>query len=161
MTDYLNWADDLKTVIIGLITGIIGFFICVGIQRYWSNRSIKSMRRRIEQSEAYKANVNNLAKSDRALLIYGLQGLFTLLGLMALIFFMQIVFANVRAGRLGDELDMVLMFLWLLAGIVCVGVIVVLRDVSQYPESIDNIEKKITKLKNKLLGRSRTEGQHD
>ena len=72
MTDYLNWADDLKTVIIGLITGIIGFFICVGIQRYWSNRSIKSMRRRIEQSEAYKANVNNLAKSDRALLIYGL-----------------------------------------------------------------------------------------
>jgi hypothetical protein len=72
---------------------------------------------------------------------------------MALIFFMEIVFASIRAGRLGDELDMVLMFLWLLAGIVCVGVIVVLRDVKQYPESIDNIEKRITKLKNKLLGR--------
>jgi uncharacterized membrane protein YqjE len=160
MTDYLDWAD-FKTIVISLITGIIGFFICLGIQRYWSNHSIKSMKRRIEKEESYKANVNNLAKSDRALLIYGLQGLFTLLGLMALIFFMEIVFASIRAGRLGDELDMVLMFLWLLAGIVCVGVIVVLRDVKQYPESIDNIEKRITKLKNKLLGRSRTEGQND
>jgi hypothetical protein len=119
------------------------------------------MKRRIEQNEAYKENVNNLAKSDRALLIYGLQGLFTLLGLMALTFFMQIVFANVRAGRLGDEWDMLLMFLWLLPGIVCVGVIVVLRDVRQYPESIDNIEKRITKLKSKVLGRSSSEGQHD
>ena len=149
MTEYLSW-DDLKTVIISLITGVMGFFICVGIQRYWSNRSIKSMRHRIEQNEAYKANVNNLAKSDRALLIYGLQGLFTILGLMALIFFMQI--AIVRAGR-SDELDMVLMFLWLLAGVACVGVILVLRDVSKYPESIDNIEKRITKLKSRLLGR--------
>lgn len=151
MTDYLNWAD-LKTIIISLITGIIGGLIVLGIARYWSNHSIKSMKRRIEQNEAYKANVNNLAKSDRALLIYGLQGLFTVLGLMALIFFMQVAFAIVRAGRL-DELDLVLMFLCLLAGIACVGVIVVFRDVSKYPESIDNIEKRITKLKNKLLGR--------
>jgi len=150
MTDYLNWAD-LKSYIIG----IIGGFSVLGIARYWSNHSIKSMKRRIEQNEAYKANVNNLAKSDRALLIYGLQGLFTLLGLMALIFFMQIWFAIERAGRLVDGLDLVLMFLWFLAGLVCVGVIVVLRDVSTYPESLDNIEKRITKLKNKLLVRRR------
>ena len=156
MADYLNW-DDLKTVIIGLITGVIGGLIVLGIARYWSNRSIKSMKRRIEQSEAYKANVNNLAKSDRALLIYGLQGLFAVLCLMACIFFMQVAFAIGRAGRLVDELDLVLMFLWLLAGIACVGVVMVLRDVSKYPESIDNIEKRITKLKNKLLGRGRVE----
>ena len=119
------------------------------------------MKRRIEQNEAYKENVNNLAKSDRALLIYGFQGLFTLLGLMALIFFMQIVFASVRAGRLGDEWDMLLMFSWLLPGLLCIGVVLVLRDVSQYPKSIENIEKRITKLKSKVLGRSSSEGQHD
>ena len=60
-----------------------------------------------------------------------------------------------------DGLDLVLMFLWFLAGVTCVGFIMVLRDISEYPESIDNIEKRITKLKNKLLGRNRTEGQHD
>jgi hypothetical protein len=156
MTDYLDWAD-FKTIVISLITGIIGFFICLGIQRYWSNHSIKSMKRRIEKEESYKANVNNLAKSDRALLIYGLQGLFVVLCLMACIFFMQAVFASVRAGRLVDELDLVLLFFWFLVGIVCVGIIVVLRDVRQYPESIDNIETRITKLKNKFLGRGSVE----
>ena len=66
MTDYLNWAD-LKSLFIG----IIGGFSVLGIARFWSNYSIKSMKRRIEQNEAYKENVNNLAKSDRALLITG------------------------------------------------------------------------------------------
>jgi hypothetical protein len=58
MTDYyLDWAD-LKS----LIVGIIGSFIVLVIAHYWSKHSIKSMKRRIEKEEAYKANVNNLAK---------------------------------------------------------------------------------------------------
>ena len=150
MTEYLNFAD-LKATIIGLITGIVGFFICLAIQRYWSNRRIKSMRRRIEQNEAYKAEVSSLAKSDRALLIYGFEGLFALLGLMSLVFLIQIIFAVRRAGML-DDLNMVLIFLWFASGAVCIGGIMVLRDVNQYPESLERIEKKITKLKNKLLG---------
>jgi hypothetical protein len=84
--------------------------------------------------------------------------LFTVLGFMALTFFLQIAFPIVRAGRpVVDVLDVVLMFLWLMAGLICLGVVIVLRDVKQYPESIDNIEKRITKLKNKLLGRGRVE----
>ena len=79
---------------------------------------------------------------------------------MALIFFVQIWFAIERAGRLVDGLDLVLMFLWFLAGLVCVGVIVVLRDVSKYPDQSTTL-KRITKPKNNLLGRSRTEGQPD
>jgi hypothetical protein len=59
MTNYLDWAD-LKSVIIGILV----FFICLGIERYWANRRVKSIRRRIEQTEAYKANINNLARSD-------------------------------------------------------------------------------------------------
>ena len=56
---------------------------------------------------------------------------------------------------------MLLMFSWLLPGLLCIGVVLVLRDVSQYPKSIENIEKRITKLKSKVLGRSSSEGQHD
>jgi hypothetical protein len=85
-------------------------------------------------------------------------GLFTVLGFMALTFFMQIAFPIVRAGNNTlDVLDLVLMFLWFVVGIACVGVVIVLRDVKQYPESIDNIENRITKLKNKLLRRGRVE----
>jgi hypothetical protein len=70
---------------------------------------------------------------------------------MSLGFLIQIIFAVKRAGML-DGLDMVLILLWFAAGAVCIGVIMVLRDVSQYPESTEKIEKRITKLKNKLLG---------
>jgi hypothetical protein len=150
MAEYLNFAD-LKATIIGLITGIVGFFICLAMQRYWSNRSIKSMRRRIEQNEAYRANVNNLVRSDRALLIYGFEGLFAVLALMSLVFLIEIIFAVIRAGML-DDLNMVLIFLWFGAGAACVSATLVLRDVNQYPESMEKIEKRITKLKNKLLG---------
>ena len=139
--------NDLKNAIFTIVL----FFVCLGIQQYWSHRRIKSIRRRIEQTEAYKANVNNLAKSDRALLIYGFEGVFAVLGLISLVFLIQIIFAVIRVGKLND-LDMVLILLWFAAGAVCIGVIMVLRDVSQYPESMEKIEKRITKLKNKLLG---------
>jgi len=66
MTSYLDF-NDLKTAIIGIVGGIISFFICVAIQRYWANRSIKSLKSRIEQNEAYKAQLDNYARSDRAL----------------------------------------------------------------------------------------------
>ena len=75
MTDYFDYGD-LKATIIGLITGIAGFFICLGIQRYWSNHTIQSIRRRIEESETEKVKLDNLAKSDRALIIHGFQGVF-------------------------------------------------------------------------------------
>jgi hypothetical protein len=151
MTDYLSWTD-LKTIIISLITGIIGGLIVLAIARYWSNHSIRSMRRRIEQTEAYKANVNNLAKSDRALLIYGFQGLFAILGLMNFLFVIQVIVSVIRAGRLDDW--EIAQLLWIFPGLAAIGVAMVLHDVREYPESIKNIEKKITKLKNKLLWRS-------
>lgn len=81
MIDYLNF-NDLKAAIISILV----FFICLGIQRYWSNHIIKSVKRRIEQSEAYKANVNNLAMSDRALLIYGFQSIFGILAGIIFVF---------------------------------------------------------------------------
>src|SRR5690242_1132638 len=71
--------NDLKTVILSLTTGITGGLIVLGIARYWSNRSIKNMKRRIEATEAQKTQINNLAKSDRALLLYGFGNLFVLL----------------------------------------------------------------------------------
>ena len=147
MTNYLEWAD-LKSLVIG----ILGGFIVLGIARYWSTRSIKSLRRRIEQSEAYKANVNNLAKSDRALLIYGLEGLFGILALIILLFVVQMILPVTRSSSLNDG-DIVLALLWLLPGLACIGAIMILHDVSQYPQSIEKIDNRITKLKNKMLGR--------
>jgi hypothetical protein len=150
MTDYLNFTD-LKTILISLITAIVGFFICVGIQRYWTNHSIKSMRRRIEESEAHKTKLNNLAKSDRALLIFGFQGILVMVVIINIVVVVQVIFVGtIRAGRL-NYLEIALVLLLLLPAILGAALIKMLRDVSEYPGSIENIEKRITELKSKLL----------
>ena len=151
MTEYLNFAD-LKGAIIGLITGVAVFFICGGIQRYRSNRSIKSMKRRIEQSEAYKAELTNLAKSDRALLITCFQAVFLIIGCLCLIFAVEKSFLlNPRPGVFNFE-EFVLLLMWLLPFIGGYFIVRMLQQVADYPKSTEKIEEKITKLKNKLLG---------
>lgn len=150
MTDYLNFAD-LKTLIIGLITGVVAFFVCVALQRYLSNRSIRSMKRRIEQSEAYKAELTNLAKSDRALLITSFQSVFLIIMLLCVIFMVETTLLLSRPGVVNSE-GLALLAIWLLPIIGCFAIVRMLQQVANYPKSIEKIEAKITELKNKLLG---------
>jgi hypothetical protein len=49
MGGYFDYGD-LKALIIG----VIGAFLVLGIQRYWSNWSVKSLQRRIDRSESDK-----------------------------------------------------------------------------------------------------------
>jgi hypothetical protein len=143
---------DLKTIIISLITGIGAYFLSLAIHRYWSNRSIKSMRRRIEENEAYKANLNNLAKSDRALLIRGFEGVFALLCLMNVLFALQPMLVHLYEGSPLNVMELAVIFLWLLGAIVSIGLLNLMRDVSEYPTSTERIDKIISKLKAKFLG---------
>jgi sterol desaturase/sphingolipid hydroxylase (fatty acid hydroxylase superfamily) len=151
MTDYVSWAD-LKTVIIGLSTGVVAFFICVAIQRYWSNRSIKSLRRRIQQAEGQKLLVEDLAKSERAVLLFGFQTVFGLFFAMAIISAAsQLVLVSIVGGR---DLDVIIVtLLWGLPAIISFYAAHLIKKVHDYPASLEIFEKKITKLKNKLLGR--------
>ena len=148
MTEYLNF-NDLKAVIIGLITGIVGFFICVGIQRYWSNRSIKSLKRRIEENEAYKAGLDNLARSDRALITTAFQGVFGILALICIVVVLQIFFLF---GPLMEPVTaLAYILIWSLPTLLCMGIIRTLQDIRNHPQSLEKIEKRIMKLKNKFL----------
>lgn len=145
---------DLKTVLLSLITGVVGYFLSVAIHRSWSNRSIKSMKRRIEENEAYKTNLNNLAKSDRALLIRGFEGVFAVLCLMNTLFGFQLMLVKLHEGGPMNITEIAIVFLWLLGGLASIGLVKLMRDVRQYPESIEKLENRITKLKNKLLSRA-------
>src|SRR6266508_149460 len=89
MDSFLGIADA-KALVIGLIGGVISYFLSLAIHRYWSNRNIKSLKRRIEQNEAYKATLDDLAQSDRSLIIMGFRGVFALLVVILLfpIFFL-------------------------------------------------------------------------
>lgn len=148
MTSYFDFTD-LKTAIIGLVTGVIGGLIVLGIARYWSNRSIKSLKRRLQENEAYKARLDNLARSDRALLIVGFQ---SLLALLAMLFLTSALFLLIRESRPALS-DMAFALLCLMFAVLAIGLIKTLEAVRDYPKSVERINEKITELKKKLLGR--------
>jgi cadmium resistance protein CadD (predicted permease) len=147
MRDYVNFGD-LKS----LILGIIGGLLVLGIQRYWSNRSTKSLKRRIEEKEAYKARLDNLARSDRALLITGFQGVFGAIAAVCAAMIVQFVLVFAHRELL---MTFAYVLIWLLPIIACIAAIRLLDDIRHHPESLERIERQITALKNKLLGQSK------
>ena len=150
MKDYLDWTD-LKAALISILV----FFICLGIQRYWSNHTIKSLNRRIQHAEAQKLLVQNLAKSERAVFLFGFQTVFGLFFAMALTSAAsQIVLLSfVVAGWDLDRWSLVLALIWDLPAIISFYAAHLIKKVDNYPGSLEIFEKRITKLKNKLLGR--------
>jgi hypothetical protein len=147
MTDYLDWVDP-ETIITNLITGVIGGLIVLGIARYWSNRSIRSIKRRIEQTEASKTKLDNLARSDRALIIYGFQGVSAIICIMSLIVCLHLMIDTPPVTlRM-----LIVVILWFIPALLSMGIVFGLQQIADYPKSIEKIEQRITKLKNKLLG---------
>jgi hypothetical protein len=152
MTEYLNWAD-LKTIIISLITGVIGGLIVLGIARYWSNRSIRSLNRRIQETEAEKLLIENLAKSEKAVLIYGFQTLFVTLGIMSLVIGAHLLVLLEVLGDLRLALWVLLIVLWGLPALVFIYSAFTIKKVRDYPGSLELFENRIAKLKSKLPGK--------
>jgi H+/gluconate symporter-like permease len=82
----------IEPIVVGVICGILTTIICFAAVRYWSNRSIKRLTRRIQESEAEKIKLDNLAKSDRALIILGFQGVFAMIAILCMILALQTSF---------------------------------------------------------------------
>ena len=136
--------NDLKTAIISI--GV--FFICVAIQRYWSKRNIKSLKRQIDETEAYKARLNNLARSDRALLIMGFQAVLGIVMIVCCIGVIEIALLMVQTQIL---LTLMHILLWSIPIVVCIALLKTLQDVRDHPQAQERLERKVTELKNKLL----------
>jgi H+/gluconate symporter-like permease len=149
MASYFDF--NLKTAIIDLVIGIIGGLIVLGTHRYWSNRSIRSLTRRINENEAYKTQLNNLASSDRALFILAFQLVFAVLAVICAVFAWHDVILYESVDFLAALMRVLI---WSLPVLLCVGIMKTLQDVREHPQSLERIEKRITKLKDKLLGHS-------
>jgi hypothetical protein len=70
---------EFRGFIIGVLGSVVASFIVIAIIRYWKYRSLKSIMRRIDVMEERKLHLENLAKSDRYLLMYFFQMLFGIL----------------------------------------------------------------------------------
>jgi hypothetical protein len=136
----------IEEIVRGIIVPIIVFFLCQVILRYWNNANIKRMRRRIEEVEAQKAMLDELAKSERAVLLLGFQGLFGLLAIMNLIF----VLVMLAVHPPDDPIGFLRAFWWLMPAGIASYLTYLMQRVAEYPRSAEQIEKKIAELKSKL-----------
>jgi hypothetical protein len=153
MTDYLDF-NDLKAVVTNIVCSV-GVLVAY---RYWSNWSIKSLNRRVQQAEARKTLVENLAKSERAVLVFGFQTLFLILGLVCMVSAGQTIFLLDQVnGEMPLDLGVIMSFilLWGLPALVALSSSLLIKQVHDYPASLEIFEKKIERLKNRLRGRSR------
>jgi len=73
---------------------------------------------------------------------------------MNTLFGFQLMLVKLHEGGPMNITEIAIVFLWLLGGLASIGLVKLMRDVRQYPESIEKLENRITKLKNKLLSRA-------
>jgi hypothetical protein len=112
------------------------------------------LTRRIQESEAEKIKLDNLAKSDRALIILGFQGVFAMIAILCMILALQTsLFMNPDPEVL-DLRGLGQLLLWFIPTLVCVAIIWTLQRVEDYPKSREKIDERIAKLRDKLFGKS-------
>ena len=144
----------IEPIVVGVISGILTSIICFAAVRYWSNRSIKRLTRRIQESEAEKIKLDNLAKSDRALIILGFQGVFAMIAILCMILALQTSFFMNPDPEVLDLRGLGQLLLWFIPTLVCVAIIWTLQKVEDYPKSREKIDERIAKLRDKLFGKS-------
>jgi hypothetical protein len=106
--------------------------------------------RRLKSPEDYHTKLAALAASDVALMIYGFQGIFAVLGFLCLILAVQDFVFAVPNPYVIEVRQILKLILWLLPALVCAGFFWMLQNESDYPKSIEKVEKKIEKLKSRL-----------
>jgi hypothetical protein len=123
------------------------------IQHYLSNRNIKSLNRRIKESEAQKVKLDNLAKSDRALIIHCFQGVFAMIAILCLILALQTPFFINRDPEVLDLRPVAQILLWFIPTLVCIAMVWTLQRVADYPKSLEKIDERIANLRDRLSGK--------
>jgi uncharacterized membrane protein len=148
MTEYLT-LNDLKAYLIGILGGLT----VLGMRLYWSNHSIKSLNRRIRESEAEKVKLDNLAKSDRALIIYGFQSVFVVFALVFVVFGFQTLLATKKLGESLNGWEILQLGIWIMSCLLCIVAARSFQKIADHPKSLEKIDARIAKLKDKLSGR--------
>jgi len=149
MNAYFDYGD-----VKALIIGVIGGLLVIAIQRYWSDRSLKSLQRRIERAESQKRNLDFLWENEAYTLLRGFNFLFQWMVLVS-----AIVAADVALRILDPSMPklraIIMVFLWGVAGGSALYLRMAFGKLVNYPISSKKLEEKIARLKEVLTARTR------
>lgn len=139
----------VSVVVVGLLLNLGSAYIKPVIDAFLRYLSLSSLNRQIRQAEGELAHLDKLAKSEKSILLFGFSGLFAMVGVVILIFAIQTLVSH------DNELTRIsVALLSILAAVGCIYLAKLFKRLYDYPESREEIEKRITTLKSKLPGGS-------
>ena len=146
-TEFFTLRWWLSVVVVGLLINLASAYIKPILDAVLGFLSVRELNQQIKRAEGEMAQLDNYAKSEKAILVLGFKSLFALLAIVSLMAVMLI------AIQPAPDLLMVLTILTLVV-VAAISVVLagLLQQVSEYPKSRERIEKKIAKLKRKLPG---------
>jgi hypothetical protein len=142
--ELLNLGAIVRTIILGIVM----IFITKTVNRYLSYRSVKSIQRRIRYAEAEKSTLDNLATSDRSLLLFSFRFIFGILSLVSTAFIAPVLLAFVQGDP--DPRQLFIILIWFVVGITAGYAANTLKKLDGSPASIESINQKIDSLKMRL-----------
>jgi hypothetical protein len=148
MDNFLLQPGVFSGFIIGVFSSLVATFIGMGIIRYWGYRRVKSIERRIKEIESRKKTIDDLATSDRSLILLSLLILFLMIMIGSLAFgiylFTFIQYKNTKFGN--DVLSVAMIFIFFVSAFY----IKILIMVDKHQVSIESFNKNLASLKEKL-----------
>jgi hypothetical protein len=141
--------NDLKALALGIVGGLIVWII----QIWWSNRSIKSLHRRIERAELRKKMYTDIGETDRSLLFMGVVMILTLFGFVSLGFAIHVL----HSWFLPHEKLVAMLFqavMGLAGAALALRFMFAMYAAENYPTTVERLDKKIARLKEKITLRS-------
>jgi hypothetical protein len=139
--ELLNLGAIVRTIILGIVM----IFITKTVNRYLSYRSVKSIQRRIRYAEAEKSTLDNLATSDRSLLLFSFRFIFGILSLVSTAFIAPVLLAFVQGDP--DPRQLFIILIWFVVGITAGYAANTLKKLDGSPASIESINQKIDSLR--------------
>jgi uncharacterized membrane protein YqjE len=141
----LRWW--LSVVVVGLLINLASAYIKPVLDAVLGFLSVRELNQQIKRAEGEMDQLDNYAKSEKAILVLGFKSLFALLAIVSLMAVMLI------AIQPAPDLLMVLTILTLVV-VAAISIVLagLLQQVSEYPKSRERIEKKIAELKRRLPG---------
>jgi uncharacterized membrane protein YbhN (UPF0104 family) len=150
--DYVT-ATDLKAVVIGVISSVIVIAVERVARWYWMRRTLKGMQRRLKYAEAKKAQLDDLASSDRSILILGFSGLFGLTFIVAISVVGYTVLSVPEHGF--SPTWLLVAAVALMTALASLSIFIVFNQLREYPGSVQRFEKTISEIRRKLTGKDR------
>jgi hypothetical protein len=138
--------SDLRNFLISLAASVIAFYVVLGLNRYWSVRSLRSLEQQIADAETQVQRIESLRSSDRAVLVFGFRILFALFTLISLVMIVPPLMSLAHLQIRPDDLLSIL--IWFTVGLIAFWAGTLLKKIDENPAAAaENIRLKIERLR--------------